>query len=555
MKKYILALIIVTCFIPSSSSSKDLYEEQLNRGIKNTEPYSYVLIEAAKENKENALTLLREAQKYSPDLPATYFEIARHTLSVAPGSFFEAVDSLLQGIAAYKKNFWWSFMLMSSLLTSIILSLLASLLVIITIRLPRDLPLFSHDIGEEKSKMLLLLVLVSAVFGPVFLLGGLLLLICWYHHKWDRMVFVIYVFFLLTAPWFFKAVSTVFSASASAPLKAVVQVNESRDNTYALSVLSNSQDPAEIFSYALALKREGRYHDAIQANERLIAMSPDAKAYINLANNYVALHNIEKAIDLYKKSLQLAQIPSAFYNLSQVYRETLDFERGEEYFLSAQKLDSAAVSRYRSLYSRNPNRFVIDETLPMESIFHLAKAKTKGTFTAGLSHIPLSLMPLIGILFGGFYILANKFFKTWSYRCSRCGKILCTKCERHLLWGRMCPQCYQSLIKLDELDAKERISRLLKVYEHQNKRRKIIKTISLIVPGSGLVYGGNILYGFFFLWIFLFSAFLLITTSFFKAGMAPFAHVWLNIGAIMLMAADYILSIMTTRRRLAKGWL
>jgi len=213
VKKYILALIIFTCFIPSASWTKDLYEEQLNRGIKNTDPYSYALIKAAKENTENAQTLLRDAQKYSPDLPATYFEIARHTLSVAPGSFFEAVDSLLQGIAAYKRNFWWSFMLMSSLLTSIILSLLASLLLIIIIRLPRDLPLFSHDIAEEKSKMLLLLVLGFGVFGPVPLLGGLLLLICWYHHKWDRFVFVIYVLFLLVAPWLFKTVSTVFSGA------------------------------------------------------------------------------------------------------------------------------------------------------------------------------------------------------------------------------------------------------------------------------------------------------------------------------------------------------
>lgn len=555
MKKHVLVLLAFILFMPSASAGKNLYEEQLDRGIRNSEPYSYVLIHAAKQNRENASSLLREAQQFSPDLPATYFEISKHTLTSSPGRFFEAVDYMLQGIAAYERNFWWSFMLMSSLVTSAALSFIAALLIIVMMRLPRDLPLFSHDIGEEKKKMLLLLVLGSAFFGPLFLLGGLLLLISCYQQKWDRLVFFLYIAFLLISPWLFKAVSTVIYASTSGPLKAVVQVNESKDNTYALSILKGSEEPVEIFSYALALKREGRYHEAIQINERLIGLNPDARVYINLANNYVALHNLDKSIDLYRKALHLAQIPSAFYNLSQVYRETLDFERGEEYFLSAQRLDSAAVSRFRSIYSRNPNRFVIDETLPIEDIFLFSTTKARGTITAGLFLIPLFMLPPIGILFAVFYIIVNKFFKIWSYRCARCGKVICTKCEKHVLWGRMCLQCYRSLIKLDELDAKERISRLLTVYEHQNKRRNTIKLISFILPGSGLIYGGNILYGFSFLWLFLFSVALLITNSFFKVGMSLFSHVWLNIAAVILLSSVYILSNVATRRRLVKGWL
>jgi len=119
----------------------------------------------------------------------------------------------------------------------------------------------------------------------------------------------------------------------------------------------------------------------------------------------------------------------------------------------------------------------------------------------------------------------------------------------------MCLQCYRSSIKLDELDAKERIARLLAVYEYQTRRRNMIKTLSLIVPGWGLIYGGNILYGFFFLWIFLFSIFVLIMNSFFVIEMSHFSHVWLNISATVLLIMVYLISNAATRRRLARGWL
>jgi tetratricopeptide (TPR) repeat protein len=555
MKNFILLLLVAIFAMPSLASARDLYEDQLDKGIINSEPYSYLLINKSKTDREKTLSLLQEAQQYSPDLPATYFEISKNTFTRSPSRIFEAVDYMLHGISAYKRNFWWSFMMMSSLLISAMLSFLASILILIIIRLPHDLPLLSHDIAEEKGKIFLLLVLGTALFGPLFLLGGLLLLMTFYQKKWDRLILAFYVIFLLVSPWAFRAVSMIFHASASAALKAVVQVNEAKDNSYALSVLPGSQNPVETFSYALALKREGKYHESIDMNTRLLGIKPDARTYVNLANNYVAINELERAKDLYKKSLDHAQFPSAYYNLSQVYRETLDFEKGEEFFLSAQKLDNAAVSRYSSRYSRHPNRFVIDENLPLRDIYEYAKTKSKGTFTMGLSYLPLFMMPLIGIFFGTFYLIWNKRFKTWAYRCSRCGKILCTKCEKHILWGRMCMQCYGSLIKLDELDAKERITRLLAVYEYQNKRRNTIKTLSFLVPGWGLIYGGNVLFGFFFLWIFLFSVYVLIMNSFFSIEMSRFSHVWLNLCSITLLVAVYLISNAATRRRLAKGWL
>lgn len=402
---------------------------------------------------------------------------------------------------------------------------------------------------------MLFLLLCSAFLGPIFLIGGLIMVIMFYQRKRDRLIVVLYIAFLIASPWIIKAMSTIFSASTSGSLKAVVRVNERRDNSSALAFLGSGSHPVEIFSHALALKREGKYLDAIEEYTRLVKMQPDARTSINLANAYVALGQLERAKELYAKSLERARLPSAYYNLSQVCRDLLDFDKGEEYFLEAQRIDRDAVSRYRKIFSRHPNRFVIDETLPRGDLYEYAKTKTEGVSRGVLSWVPPLFMPVVGVIFALMYAGAVKGFKTWSYRCGKCGKILCSRCEKQIRWGRMCRQCYGALIKLDEADSKERIARLLAVYDYQNKRRNTVKMLAFLLPGWGLIHGGNILSGFCFLWLFLFSLSLLVTNAIFRIEMSPFSHAWLNLVAVVSMVLVYGGSIMSTRRRLARGWL
>ena len=154
-----------------------------------------------------------------------------------------------------------------------------------------------------------------------------------------------------------------------------------------------------------------------------------------------------------------------------------------------------------------------------------------------------------------FFYMLNRRFKHMAYKCKRCGSILCEKCERRILWGRMCLRCYQSLIKLDELDAKERIARLLTVYKYKKRRRDIIKFISLVLPGSGQIYAGSILNGLMFLWPFLFLLFVPLTNTLFVPETSYFSHDWLSVIALILLGVVYIACNIIIRRRLAKGWL
>jgi tetratricopeptide (TPR) repeat protein len=252
-------------------------------------------------------------------LPAV--TLAKDSLSFRTQGIFKAVDYTLQGIAAYERNFWWTFMVTASFLMSIILSFVISVFVIVIIRTIRDIPLISHDIKEDRTKLLLLLVFIFAIFGPLYLLGSLLVMVSFYLRKWDRIVLYLYLVFLLFLPFVFKAVSMVFSAPTSAELRAVVDVNESKGNRYALSLLKASNNPVERFSYALALKREGRYGEAIDIYKNLVAAKPNALIYNNLANCYVAINDIETAKELYTKA---NGIKSSILSISASVRKSLD---------------------------------------------------------------------------------------------------------------------------------------------------------------------------------------------------------------------------------------
>lgn len=555
MKRFFLLILFFLFLMPSLSSGEDFYEEQLNRGIKNSESYSYMLMQQAKLNNEQANEILQRALQYSPDLPAVYFELSKASFEFSTEGFFKSIDYLLQGIGAYKRNFWWSFSMVGSLFTSAMLSLIFSVIIIILIRVPLDIPLLSHDLKEDGTRIIFLLSLVSVFLSPLFLLGGIFVILGMYMTKWNKLSVYIFFLFLLISPLFFRTAVMFFNASSSGTLKAIIQVNESKGNRFALSVLKGHHDNIEQFSYALAMKREGGYHEAMSIYDNLILKRPNSEVYNNLANCYVALGDIKTAKELYIRSTELHRFPSNLYNLSVLSRETLDFDKGDEYFLLAQRLDREAVFRFRRIFSKNPNRFVIDESLPRSTFWKYANRKTDSAYIINISMLPQiysSIGALVMIIF--FYMLSRR-FKQMAYKCKRCGSILCKKCEKRILWGRMCLRCYQSLIKLDELDAKERITRLLTVYKYQKRRRDIIKFVSLMLPGTGQIYAGSILNGLLFLWPFLFFLFIPFTNRLFVPEASYFSHTWLSVIALILMGVVYIACNITIRRRLAKGWL
>jgi len=110
------------------------------------------------------------------------------------------------------------------------------------------------------------------------------------------------------------------------------------------------------------------------------------------------------------------------------------------------------------------------------------------------------------------------------------------------------------LIKLDESDVKERVATLLSIYEHQKRRKAIMKVLCFLLPGASQVFGGRVLYGFLFLWPFLFFMVFPIVNGLFAGGLM-ISHKVLNGASFIIAVLLYIFSVAFTRQRISKGWL
>jgi tetratricopeptide (TPR) repeat protein len=565
MKKLLAAALLCLFILPPVSAADNFYESQLNRGITNSAAYSYLLIEQSREHGARSEEILQKALAYSPDLPAVYFALSQASFSLSGAGILKSVDYIVQGVAAYSRNFWWSFTLTTSLFFSLVLSFLMSVVIVIAMRLFTDIPLLSHDFTEGNLHPAILTgFFLISLLGPLFLLAGLLLLLGLYMKKADKTVVYLFLVFLLCFPIVVNSGSRFFSAYTSGSVRSVVDVNQSQDNKYAMTTLKNDADFVPLFSYALALKREGRYEEAIESYERLLQAGEHPRAYVNLGNCYVGLglndqqrgrEYLEQAMKNYRTAVHILPLASAYYNLSEISREMLDFTRGDEYFRSAVAIDRAAVSGYRALYSRNPNRVVADETLPADRLWEYIWHRPYKVLTFGLTRIPSIMLPIFSLFLLVFFYVSDKRLHRRAYRCRKCGVILCPKCEKGLLWGQMCPQCYGSLIKLDELDARERVSRLLWIYARQRRRRTTIKVLSYILPGSPQIFAGKIVKGFFLLWSFLFFLTVPAMNSIFVPNNTLVSHGFFSCAAIYLAVVLFFVANYVTRKRISRGWL
>ncbi len=565
--KWVTALIIIfLCVIttPSISLSDNFSDSQLDRGIRNSDAYSYLLIEEAHKDKTRAISLLKSAVESSPDLPAVYFELSKAVFSFSGDGILNSVDYVIRGIEAYSRNFLWTFTLTGGLVFSLIISFTAAFAMIVLVRLFTDIPLVSHDIEESRSRGLVLgIIMLLSLVSPLLFLGGTLALLGIYMKKYDR--FMVYLFLVLLAfyPVFSKMATMYMKTSSSGVFKAIVKVKEGKDSDYAISTLKDSVDYVPLYSYALALKRKGRYDEAIDVYKKLLEIKPDPGVYVNLGNCYVGLYGfdegkrafLQKAAEAYTSALNRKSMAAAYYNLSQVSREMLDFASGEQYFKSALAVDRVAVSEYRTIAHRNVNRFVVDEPLTSSEIWDFVFKRFYSSSSSGLASVLSPAISLTAIILIILYYLIDGIWHQHSLRCRKCGAILCNKCEKRLMWGEMCPQCFGSLVKLDELDVKERVAWLLGIYERQRRRREIIKVLSFTLPGLSYVYSGRILVGFLLLWPFLFFLIIPIVLVAYVPDSDLISHSFFKWAALWISAVLYLVFHYFTKKRIAKGWL
>lgn len=546
----VLCAVLSCCYqVAAYAGTKDeLYEARLDKGLRNTDEYAYYLLNLGSVDNVRAKEHLERALRYSPDLPAVYFGLAGENCSIT--STYASLEYFRQGLKAYGRNFWWRFSLKGLLYLSLMVSYLAAMLVLMLVRYPSELSLFIHDVKETKwPAVLFLLVIVLSLLGPFAFIAGFFFITGLYLKRPDRVLVYLSFVLLFMSPFFEKTVS-LFLSAPSKETRAVVAVNEGRDSIYALSVLKPGKGFITSFSLALALKREGRYDEAVGLYRELLKDHADPAIHVNLGNLYYAAGNAESAVNSYLESLKVRPLVSAYYNLSQVRRESFDFAKSDEYFLKAAGIDHQALSRLTSMSSRSPNRFVADEVLPSKDVWEYAIASNISKRFGYRDWIVFAVAISLVITF---YFFDN-WVKLRAYRCRRCGEVACSRCNRALTWGGLCPDCYRSFVRMDGIDPRERVSRLLSIYHNKAKERMIVNTLNLVLPGSAQIFSGKIVPGFLFLWPFLFFLVMLIMNLFISVGPSPVNHGWVNPLCVISMALIYLLSLFNTRGVTRREW-
>ncbi|GAB4489761.1 MAG: hypothetical protein OHK006_21850 [Thermodesulfovibrionales bacterium] len=556
MTKLIAGILLCFLLVPITVCADEYFEARLDQGLRTSEAQSYALIEKARANRTDASALLHQAEKYSPNLPAVFFEMAKANFTFSYEGVLASVNDVVKGFNAYTRNFLWALTFACNVYFGLLVSFFLCAAVIVGLRTVNDFPLLGHELRESGSRALLLTALiVLSAMSPLLLVGGMMVLLGVSMRRMDKAVVIVILVALAASPFLFRTATLLFNGFTSGQFRAVVEANESKGNLYALTALGEQHKSYERFSHALALKRTGRYDEAIAIYRSLLEQQQDPKVCVNLGNCYLALNRPEEALAMYEKAIELRPLASAYYNHSQVSRELLQFEKGDEYFKKALEIDRSAVSAYRDIAGRSPNRLVVDETLSFEELWQILRTQPVRTTLFGMSLVTDWVIACVAVLLiVGFWFLSGRRGKP-AVRCKRCGLIFCPKCEKGITWGGMCAQCFRSLVKLEELEVKERVAQLLEIYESQRKRRMLLRILSFGIPGAAQVFGGKVLFGFLLMWPFLFFASLPVMNTVFGRGGGPAMHGFLTGFALVCAGAVYLCALIITRQRISKGWL
>ena len=521
----------------------------LDKGLKSNEAYSLRLLDKA-DSSERAerIELINEAIALSPEVPGLYFEMAWALLPDVIKSF----DNLFFGVNTYANNFWWRRSILGLLSVSAMVSLTLTLALCAFIRFPVELKHIVHDINENRKKLLIPLALAVISFtSPLFCIASALMLTSIYASKMDKSGAYIALLLILLSPILLKYADEQYSSSSPA-LRAMAAVNTGTDNVYATEVLEGEEDFGPRFTYALALKREGRIDEAISVYKGLIEAETGAKVYTNLANAYVAAGNMSTAKSTYKQALKLEPSATLYYNMSQVHRGTYDVEVGNKYYSEASKLDSNLVAAHSAMASSNPNRFVIDRTLTVSELKEFAREHTATVISPFHLHVILSAVLAAAMLV--MFIVIDKKTVNRASSCPDCGKVICPLCAKSDNIGGRCNECYK--LYKEDTSPQGRVKRMLKSKERKNRIMGRVRLLSIIgPPGMAQIYAGRQFTGQFFLWISLFCISLVAMSHLFSTGLDGFGHTWLILPAASVFALLYFITVISVAGRLHKGWL
>jgi tetratricopeptide (TPR) repeat protein len=466
---------------------------------------------ARQQQWDQALRLADTAVALAPDSPTVQLRQAVLT-RLRDGYTQQSIREYLQGWSALFKDFWSMFRLITNAVTLWVVSLSGLFLVFVGYLLIRWIPLAGHTLYELFQERLLMGLAVAGVAGLTLLLP------VWLGVGWGMVIWIALGWFLARTHERFLVVLLLAWVGAAGlwlplwvhlreviPTDGIEVVLHSQQERFLspTTVGKISSEPAFSWRvpFALGLDAERQedyttaerwYETALRA-QSVPTIQDQVRIFNNLGGLYYKQKRYDRALEYYQRARALDPgEPLILFNLAQLYREQLEFERGEQTFLEAKKLDAERADAYaREAAAREG---VIEATLTdrdvWAEIFLSSSAAIPASdrlFQGFFPGLPIQRAPWLA---GGFLI--GLVLLRWIFDrldlgadCPGCGRIICSKCQRYLFDLRLCEPCWA------EVKGVKRKQDLQVSTPDWGWRRWAYRAAAVVLPGMGQFLAGS----------------------------------------------------------------
>lgn len=523
------------------ASLEKIKKWQKESGLQNLEYITAVLLRKTnalfmESRLSEAIYLSNIAIEISPAFYPAYYAQSR---ILWRSNKIGAINSYITGFKTALSDIIYTFVRIGDLLIIGTAAFLISLFVFFIITIIKYLPLLQHNLQEIADspyiQPYLTFIPWIILFLPLLFMGPLIAFFIWtillwlYFSNKERVIIFLFILFIAYSQILFSYYSIFLTAKESPALNAIIKIEKGYWNieVYEELIETIKKDPTNKRAfYALGNldKNRKEYEKAIAHYQRTTVIDPHyAKVYNNLGNIYFLQKDYDKAIETYKQAIEKDDtLISAYFNLSQTYREKFNFVEGEKVFQAARAKNPDQINYYVDLIRANPKQLVVDEGISFNDIFvqafkypenqDILVSKIWNIFEKRikLTDTVKYVIALISLIFILFFL--RKIVPTAAY-CRECGKVICPRCHRSLLYKGLCSQCLRTFAQFDGIVKKEQAEEIIPFNRFQKKDALITQISSLIVPGAGHIYYGMTFKGFAYVFLFIFTIIYLLTGS------------------------------------------
>jgi tetratricopeptide (TPR) repeat protein len=497
-----------------------IHRVQLDWGIRNLPIFATLLIREGLEASERgsfeeAVELCSSAKMLAPGLPYGYFALAKVYWSRSKLRIDRVLAEYVRGFFAFTENFELTFIKFTDFFfligRSILLAFLLYSFILFLKYFPSLIEGLARNFKAELFQIIPVVLKIVIILLPFFLQLNLTWafmywsLLCWVSlEKRERIMLCIFLILLIYIPWTMNIYSNFLDHSANAPLN-IYKANEEMWNKGIKKDLirrleATPRDIRILFTLGLINKREGNYPEAERYFKRVISEdSSAAEAMTNLANVYLAMGNVDQAIELNSKAIDLKPQKASFHfnRHRAISKKSTTLVKTDPSMERATQLNPQLIQYYLKIETGNMNRFVIDETLSALNLWKGVIYHLMGKWIDPGGVVSVWVRPLTGrwrFVSPLLFLCMLVIFSIWARRkggmrkCSLCGSPSRRVYPRKVEGDLICMGCYRLFVKKEGLNPKIKVKKITQARGYRKKEELISRILSLFSLGGGHVW-------------------------------------------------------------------